>query len=200
MLIAGLTGGMGCGKSFVARALANLGCVVIEADELGHRVLRPEGEAFGPVVEAFGPGILSQDGQIDRAALAARVFGDPEQLARLNAIVHPAVRRLAKREMQEAGIRDPHAVVVYVAAILLESGAYQDVGKIIVVSCSEEQQLARAMERPGANEADVRARLDRQMPLAEKKKRADYVIDASGTEAETLRQTRLVWEDLIRQA
>jgi dephospho-CoA kinase len=191
---------MGCGKSFVARALADLGCRVIEADELGHDVLLPGGDAFGPVVAAFGTGILDADGRIDRAALAARVFGHPEELARLNGIVHPAVRDLAMRRMREIGARDPHAVIVYVAAILLESGAYKDVGKIIVVSCTREQQIARSMDRPGATEVDVLARLDRQMPLEEKKKRADYLIDTSGTKEDTLRQTRSVWEDLNRQA
>jgi dephospho-CoA kinase len=200
MLIAGLTGGMACGKSFVARALAELGAHIIEADDLGHEVLRPGGDAYQPVVAAFGPGVLDPAGNIDRSALASRVFGNPAELERLNAIVHPAVRNLAQRRTAEVGERDPHAVVVYVAAILLESGAYRDVQKIIVVSCAREQQIERAMDRPGATEQDVLARLERQMPLDEKKKRADYIIDTSGTRDDTLRQTTLVWEDLIRQA
>ena len=200
MLIAGLTGGMACGKSFVARALAELGAHVIEADELGHEVLSPGGDAYEKVVTAFGKEVLDSSGRIDRAALAARVFGHPEELARLNGIVHPAVRNLATRRMKEVEARDPHAVIIYVAAILLESGAYRDVGRIIVVSCSREQQIARSMERPGATEADVLARLERQMPLEEKKKHADYLIDTSGTREDTLRQTKIVWEDLKRQA
>jgi dephospho-CoA kinase len=196
MLIAGLTGGMACGKSFVARALAEWGCSIIEADELGHDVLLPGGDAFEPVVAAFGREILNSEGQIDRAALAARVFGNPAELARLNAIVHPAVRNLALRRMQESTA----SVVIYVAAILIESGAYKDVQKIIVVACSREQQIERSLDRPGATEADILARLERQMPLEEKKKHADYLIDTSGTREDTLRQTRIVWEDLIRQA
>jgi dephospho-CoA kinase len=200
MLIAGLTGGMACGKSFVARALAELGAQIIEADDLGHEVLRPGGDAYQPVVAAFGPVVLDPAGNIDRSVLASRVFGNPAELERLNAIVHPAVRNLAQRRTAEVGERDPHAVVVYVAAILLESGAYHDVQKIIVVSCAREQQIERAMDRPGATEQDVLARLERQMPLDEKKKRADYIIDTSGTRDDTLRQTTLVWEDLIRQA
>jgi dephospho-CoA kinase len=196
MLIAGLTGGMACGKSFVARAFAELGGTVIEADELGHEVLLPGGDAFEPVVAAFGRDILNPQGQIDRPALAARVFGNPAELARLNAIVHPAVRNLALRRIRESTA----IVAIYVAAILLESGAYQDVRKMIVVTCSREQQIERSMARPGATEADVLARLERQMPLEEKKKHADYLIDTSGTREETLRQTKLVWEDLIRQA
>jgi dephospho-CoA kinase len=177
-----------------------LGCHVIEADELGHEVLLPGGDAFRGVVAAFGREILDAEGRIDRAALAARVFGNPGTLATLNGIVHPAVRSLAIRRIEAIGASDPHAVVVYVAAILLESGAYKDVGKIIVVSCSREQQIERSMDRPGATEADVLARLERQMPLEEKKKYADYLIDTGGTKEDTVRQTRLVWEDLKRQA
>ena len=200
MLIAGLTGGMGCGKSFVARALADLGCHVIEADELGHEVLLPGGDAFEPVVAAFGPGILNAAGEIDRAALAARVFGNPDHLAKLNGIVHPAVRDLMLRRLKALETAAPGSVVIYVAAILLEAGAESDVGKIIVVTCSREQQIARSLERPGATEAGVLARLERQMPLEEKKARADYLIDTGGTREDTLRQTKRVWEDLIRQA
>lgn len=200
MLIAGLTGGMGCGKSFVAKALRDLGCSVIEADEVGHEVLLPGGEAFEAVVAAFGKSILNAEGLIDRAALAAKVFENPSELQRLNAIVHPAVRRTSLRRMHDIGERDPHALIIYVAAILLESGAYRDVQKIILVTCTREQQLARSLKRPGATEATVKARLDRQMPPDEKKPFADYLLDASGTEAETLQQTRAIWENLKLQA
>lgn len=200
MLVAGLTGGMACGKTFVAQALRDLGAYVIEADEVGHQVLSPAGEACARVVEAFGPGILARTGEIDRARLAAAVFGKPDELARLNAIVHPAVRERARREIAAISARDPHAVVVYVAAILLESGGIEGMSRIIAVTCAPEQQLARALERPGATEASVRARLEHQMPVAEKIARADYVIDTSGTKEETLRQTKLVFEELRRLA
>ena len=127
MLKVGLTGGMACGKSFVAGALRDLGCDVIEADETGHEVMQPGGEAYAPVVAAFGPGILDEQRAIDRPRLAALVFGNPQQLERLNAIVHPAVRRRALRQLAEIGERDPHAIAVYVAAILIESGAWRAV-------------------------------------------------------------------------
>jgi len=192
MLIAGLTGGLGCGKSFVAAAMRDLGAYIIEADELGHKVIAPEGEARAAVQAAFG--------ETDRTKLAAAVFGKPAELAKLNAIIHPAVRARARREIAEIAARDPHAVIVYVAAILLESGGLEGATKTIVVSCTAEQQLARALERPGATEASVLARMEHQMPVAEKIARADYVIDTSGTKDETLRQTKMVFEDLRKLA
>ena len=192
MLKVGLTGGMACGKSFVAAELGRLGCHVIEADDVGHEVMRPGGEAYDAVLAAFGT--------VDRPRLAELVFSAPEQLERLNAIVHPAVRARASRQFQEIGARDPHGIVVYVAAIMIESGAYREVDKIIVVSCSREQQIERAMHRPGTTEAGVLARLERQMPLEKKKEFADYIIDTSGAREDTLHQTEMVYEDLRRLA
>lgn len=200
MLIAGLTGGMACGKSVVARELRDLGCCIIEADEIGHEVMKPGGSAYEPIVAAFGKDSLHEDGSINRSVLADRVFGDSAELARLNAIVHPAVREEEKRRIREIAARDPDAIVVHVAAILIESGVYKEVDKIIVVTCTRQQQIERAMLRPGAKEAGILARLEHQMPLEKKAAFADYLIDASGTEADTVRQTKIVWEDLKRQA
>jgi dephospho-CoA kinase len=200
MLRVGLTGGMACGKSFVAGALRDLGCNVIEADETGREVMQPGGEAYAPVVAAFGSGILDEQGAIDRPKLAALVFGNPEQLERLNAIVHPAVRKRALRQLAEIGAHDPHAIAVYVAAILIESGAWREMDKMIVVSCERAQQIERAMHRPGAVESGVLARLESQMPLEKKLTFADYVVDTSGTKEDTMRQTAKVYEDLRRLA
>jgi len=191
---------MACGKSFVADALREYGCHVIEADEVGHQVLQPDGEAYGQVLEAFGTGVLDENGAIDRSRLAGMVFGDPVQLERLNLIVHPAVRKRALKVFEETRQRDPEGVVVYVAAILIESGAWQEMDKIIVVTCDRAQQMARAMHRPGAVETAVLARLENQMPLEKKQTFADYVIDTSGTKEDTLRQTALVYEELRRLA
>ena len=200
MLKVGLTGGMACGKSFVAGALAELGCHIIEADDVGHEVLNPGGEAYDAVLDQFGAEILDDRGMIDRARLAERVFGDPAKLEKLNAIVHPAVRARASRQFDEIRAGDPRAVAVYVVAILIESGAYKEVDKIIVVGCTREQQIQRAMHRPDASEADVLARLERQMPLEKKKEFADYIIDTSGAKEDTLRQTEVVYKDLRRLA
>lgn len=192
MLIAGLTGGMACGKSFVAAELRRLGAHIIEADELGHQVLAPGGEAHEAVLQAFGT--------VDRAELAALVFGKPEELARLNAIVHPAVRERAAKMVAETLASEPAAVIIYVAAILFESGGMTGMKKTIVVTCREDQQLERALERAGATREKVMARLAHQMPLAEKLAKADYVVDTSGTKEDTLRQTKLVFDELRRLA
>lgn len=200
MLIAGLTGGMACGKSFVAEAFRELGCRIVEADELGRDVMKPGGGAFHNVVQIFGRDIVDDEGNIDRLALARRVFTDPAALSKLNNIVHPAVRARARRIFDEIHEEDPHAVVMYVAAILIESGAYKEVRKIVVVNCSKETQVQRAMRRPGAVEADVLARIATQMPLAAKLRFADYVIDTNGPKEDTLRQTKEVYKELRKLA
>ena len=196
MKIAGLTGGLACGKSFVAAALRELGCYVIEADALGHEVMEPGGPAYEAIVREFGAEVLRADGTVDRSRLAGLVFTDAERLKKLNAMVHPAVQALAAERFGEIGARDPDAIVIYVAAILIETGGHRQVEKLILVSCSRQQQIERAMRRPGATEKDVLARLERQLPLQEKRQFADYFIDTSGTTEETLRQTRMVFEDL----
>lgn len=198
MLRIGLTGGLACGKSFVGEALASYGCYLIRADELGHEALARGGAAFEPAVAEFGRDILDPAGEIDRRRLAARVFGDAEALARLNRLVHPAVQRREEQLMAEFRAREPQGIAVVEAAILIENGRYKSFDRLILVTCSEEQQVARAIHRGGLDEAEVRARLSRQMPLAEKRKFADFVIDTSGAKQETLRQTRAVYETLRR--
>jgi dephospho-CoA kinase len=199
MLKVGLTGGLACGKSFVGEALAELGCLLIQADELGHQVLAPGGEAYDEVVREFGREILTETGEIDRRALATQVFGTPERLARLNAIVHPPVVRREKELIARFETVAPNGIAVVEAAILIETGSYKRFDRMILVTCREEQQIERAMRRPAAGREDVVARISRQMPLAEKRKYADFVIDTSGEKEDTLRQTRAVF-DALRQA
>jgi dephospho-CoA kinase len=198
MLRVGLTGGLACGKSFVGETLAGFGCLLIQADELGHEVLAPGGEAYDNVVKEFGGDILMENGQIDRRALAARVFGAPDRLERLNALVHPPVVHREDQLIAEFARRNPHGIAVVEAAILIETGSYKRFDRIILVTCREEQQVERAMRRDGARAEDVRARLSRQMPLSEKRKFAQFVIDTSGEKEDTLRQTRAVYEALRR--
>jgi dephospho-CoA kinase len=196
MLKVGLTGGLASGKSFVGAALEDLGCKLIEADELGHEVLMPDGMAYASVVREFGPGILDADGEIDRKKLALEVFADKERLRLLNSLVHPEVRKRTDEMIAEYFAADPDAIVVVAAAIHIETGGYKRFDKLIVVVCTVEQQIQRAMQRDGSTRAAALARLASQMPLDEKRKYADYVIDTSGSKEDTLRQTEEVYHSL----
>jgi dephospho-CoA kinase len=198
MLKVGLTGGIASGKSFVGEALAGYGCLLVHADELGHAALAAGGEAYEPVVQEFGREILTSEGVIDRRALASRVFADPARLAQLNALVHPVVFRREDELIAAFAAQHPDAIAVVEAAILIETGSYSRFDKLILVTCTEEQQVERALRREGAQECDIRARISRQMPLAEKRKYADFVIDTSGEKEDTLRQTRAVYDALRR--
>jgi len=195
MLRVGLTGGLASGKSFVGRALAELGCHLIQADELGHEVLAPGGEAYAAAVAEFGPAILDAEGRIDRGKLAELVFGDPERLARLNALVHPPVIRREEALLAEIAARDPRGIAVVEAAILIETGSYRRFDRIVLALCRPEQQIERAMSR-GVSREQALARLRRQMPLEEKRRYAHYVIDTSGSREDTLRQVRQVYDSL----
>ena len=198
MLKVGLTGGLASGNTFVGEALASMGCFLIQADELGHEALARGGEAYDAVVGEFGREILTSDGAIDRQQLAALVFGSPDRLARLNALVHPGVVRREEELIAEFAAREPRGIAVVEAAILIEAGGCKRFDRIILVRCGEERQVERALRRGGAVEADVRARISRQMPIEEKQKFADFVIDTSGQKEDTLRQARAVYEALRR--
>ena len=194
----GLTGGLACGKTFVGEALEQMGCHLLQADRLGHEVLLAGGEAYAPVVREFGSGVLGADGEIDRRALAAQVFEKPERLALLNSFVHPPVQRREEEWLARVAAEDPRGIAIVEAAILIETGSYRGFDKLIVVACDEELQVQRSIKRDGASREEVLARLNHQMPLAEKRKFADFTIDTSGTKDETLRQTREVYESLRR--
>ena len=196
MLRVGLTGGLASGKSFVGQALADLGCHLIEADQLGHQVLLPDGEAYAGVLREFGPDVLDQAGFIDRKKLGALVFDHPELLEKLNRLVHPPVGERQARMIAEIAQRDPHAIVVVAAAILVETGSYRRFDRLIVVTCTLEQQIERAMKRGPYSREEVLARLSRQLPLEEKVRLADYVIDTSGSKENTLEQVRAVHNSL----
>jgi dephospho-CoA kinase len=196
MLRVGLTGGLASGKTSVGRAFEDLGCLVIRNDELGHEVLKPGGEAYEGVLQEFGTGILNADGTIDRRKLAGIVFHDPARLDKLNALVHPPVRARTRKLLDEYERTHPDGIAIVEAAILIETGSYRDYAKLIVAVCSLEQQIERAMARDGATRAEVLERLSRQMPLEEKMKYADFVIDTSGPKEATLAQVRRVYESL----
>jgi dephospho-CoA kinase len=196
MLRVGLTGGLASGKSFVGKTLAELGCFLISADELGHAVLEPGGEAYAPAIREFGAEIVEPDGRIDRRKLAALVFHDPARLTALNALVHPPVREKTRALLDEFASRDPDGIAVVEAAILVETGRYRDFDRLILAVCGRELQIERAMARDNATREEVLDRMNRQMPLEDKIKYADYVIDTSGTKDETRARVRAVYDSL----
>ena len=196
MLKVGLTGGLASGKSFVGRSLADLGCFLIEADALGRQVIEQGGETYEAVVAAFGQEILDPDGQVNRRRLAKIVFADAAQLAKLNALVHPHVRARERALAAEFAREHPDGIAITEAAKLVETGTYKDYDRLIVAVCRPEQQIERSMERDGVSREEVLNRLRRQMPLEEKVKHADFIIDTSGSKENTLQQVRTVYESL----
>lgn len=197
MLHVGLTGGLASGKSVVGRELERLGCRVIRMDDLGHQVLAPDGEAYAGVVKAFGAAILNEDRSINRRALGKLAFRDAQQLERLNALVHPAILARAAALADDYAREHPDGIAITEAAIMIETGSYKKYDKLIVAACRLEQQIERALARPNAlSRAEVLERMSRQMPIEDKVKYADFVIDTSGTEESTILQTRATFDRL----
>ena len=200
MLKIGLTGGIACGKSFVLNEFRQLGVQCIDADEVAHQVILPGEPAYRDIVEHFGTGILGDDSAIDRRKLGAAVFGDERQRQRLNRIVHPRIhqeldRRLT-RLVEEAGSEPDLAMVD--AALMVETGSYRKYDYVVVVSCRPEQQLERLLGRGGLTRREAQARFDSQMPIAEKVRFADFVIDNSGDRTRT--RAREVHRQLLKLA
>ena len=196
----GLTGGIACGKSTVARFFQDLGAYIIDADVIGHEVIEPGHAAYQEVIEGFGKDILDSGGRIDRRKLGPKVFADLQQLRRLNAIVHPhiidRVRKLATGEQEQ----NPHAVVILDAALIFESGLERTLRKVIVAWCRPEQQLERLMAKTGLSREEAEPRIQAQMPIEEKRRRADYLIDCSGTLEQSRAQAEAIYPELRRIA
>jgi dephospho-CoA kinase len=200
VLTVGLTGGYATGKSFVAQTFERLGCHLIYADRLGHDVLLPGGEAYGPTVDAFGADILTAEGTIDRKKLGKLVFGSGELLRRLNAIVHPAVFRLEEQLLARFAAEDPSGIALVEAAILIETGRYKRFSRLIVTVCDLETQIARAMGRDNLTREEVLDRIEKQLAVEEKQRYADYVIDTGGTKDETTARVQMIHGDLCALA
>jgi len=192
MRIIGLTGGIASGKSTVARLLEKLGAVVIDADQLAREAVLPGSAACTKIAEAFGSGILNPDGTIDRKALGSIVFSDPAARNRLEAITHPAIRRLAEERIEQLRTAGA-AVVFYMAPLLIEAGLTSRVDEIWVVYADRDTQLQRLMLRDAMGRDEARQRLAAQMGMEEKKTFARIVIDNRGTPEETESQVRDVW-------
>jgi len=206
MLRVGLTGGIGCGKSTVAAMMNDLGCHIINADKMAHALIAKGEPAYDEVVRQFGTHVLAPDGSIDRARLASIVFGDGNKLASLNAIVHPRVLREIDREFDRLAAKDPHGVAVVEAALLIEAGYHEKLDRLILVTCTPEQQLdrltntafGRAMSREQAEK-----RIAAQLPVEEKRRMAAgkiVEIDCSGSLDDTKKQVRELVDRLSQTA
>jgi len=203
MLRIGLTGGIGCGKSTVAAMMRELGCHVVSADQIAHALMLPGHPAYDEIRRQFGAQVFTPDGNIDRARLAAIVFSDPQRLASLNAIVHPRVLSELDQTFDRLSRTDPDGIAVVEAALLIESGYHQRLDRLILVSCTREQQLERLTQPAfGRNMSPEQAemRIAAQMTLEEKRKLANDEIDSSRSLDDTKKQVRVLVDRLKRMA
>lgn len=196
MPLVALTGGIASGKSTIARRLARHGAVIVDADQLVRDVQQPGSPVLAAIATEFGERMLRPDGSLDRAALGARVFGDEAAVARLNAIVHPAVRAESSRRFAEAFARDPAAVVVYDVPLLVEARIGDPWELVIVAHAPADVRRRRLTELRGLAEGDADARIASQASDDDRLAVADVVIDTAGTLDETLRQVDDVWRRL----
>jgi dephospho-CoA kinase len=179
MLRVGLTGGIATGKTTVSQLFVQCGAHLIDADVLAREAVAPGSPGLRAIVASFGPGMLSADGTLNRERLADIVFKDAGQRGRLEAIIHPYVFVEEERRCREITAKDPHAVVLFDAALLIETGAHKTKDRVVVVTADEPTQLARLMARDQFTESQARERIAAQMPLSEKIKVAHYVIDGT---------------------
>jgi dephospho-CoA kinase len=196
-LLVGLTGGIATGKSTVSTMFAHLGAKIVDADLLAREVVMPGQPAHAEIVKEFGPDVLQEDGSLDRKRLGAIVFVDAAKRQRLEAITHPAI---FVRQQRILSVYDEEAfegVVIWDAALLIESSSARRMDRVVVVVADPATELERLMARDGFSEEEARRRIASQMPLAEKVKVADYVIDNSGSRAETERRVREVYRALL---
>ena len=197
MQVIGLTGGIGAGKSLVADMLSDLGARVIDADKVGHEVYAPGTQGFAAVVEAFGGEVVGPDGQIDRARLGEKVFGNAAELQKLTGIVHPLIRQMVDDRIAAAR-RDPGVrVVILEAAILLDSGWDAVTDEVWVVVADSSMIRRRLAEARGLSEAEVDARAAKQMSDAERRSRADVLVENFGTAQELRSEVERIWSERI---
>ncbi|HEY2899229.1 MAG TPA: dephospho-CoA kinase [Polyangia bacterium] len=192
----GLTGGIGSGKSTVARLIAERGVPVIDADGLAREVVAPGQPALADIAAAW-PQVIAADGTLDRKRLGALVFADPAARRQLEAITHPRIKALATARIQTLA-EEGHKLAFYEASLLVESGQYRAYDGLVVVRASVENQLRRAMARDGFTEAEARVRIAAQAPLEEKLRFATAVIDNDGDPDATRAQVNALVDELLR--
>lgn len=197
MMIIGVTGSIGTGKTTVAKMFRRMGGVVIDADEISHELIYPGRPAWKRIVSTFGKAVLGRDYSIDRKVLARKVFSDSRKLKKLSGIIHPLVYKAIREKIARIKRADPSALVVLDVPLLLESGGRKHVDRLVVVTAPRSVQLKRAYDKFGMGRSDALRRIKAQMPLKEKVKVADFVIDNGGSLISTERQTRAIWKKLV---
>ena len=200
MLIVGLTGGVASGKTAVSQILREEGAYLIDADQIARELVQPHTATWNELIRVFGKGILQEDGSIHRKRLAAKVFSDSEQRNLLNQILHPRIKVEMDRRVKEIGQKDPNAIVVIDAALLIELRNHREMDKVIVVTSTEKQQIERLKKRDGVDQEEAQRILFSQMPLEEKLKVADFVIQNEGSFEETRRRVKEIFQELKRIA
>ena len=196
MRVIGLTGGIASGKSTAARTLAELGARIVDADQVARDVVAAGQPALAEIARTFGREMLLPDGTLDRKRLGTIIFADADKRRALNAITHPRIA--VETQARLAKLRaDGVPVAVYEAALLVENGVHKGLDGLLVVVCDEATQLRRLMSRDGYVEADARARIAAQAPMADKVAAATWVVDTSGPLADTKKQLARVWEEIL---
>lgn len=198
MLKVGLTGSIAVGKSFVCSVFRDLGAVVFDADLIAREVVAPGSEGLRRVAEEFGGEVIGPDGSLDRKRLAEIVFNEEAKRIRLNDILHPLIIAEQDRRLRAIELTNPDTIVIVEAALMIESGGYRRFDRLIVVWCRPEVQIARLMTRDGITHAEAEKRIAAQMPQEEKKRFADYLIDASEGFESTRKQCENVYAELTR--
>jgi dephospho-CoA kinase len=196
-LLVGLTGGIGSGKSMGSRMFRDLGCLIIDADLLAREVVEPGEPAHAKIVAEFGKQVLDAEGQIDRKKLGALVFGDPAKRKRLEGFTHPEIRQRQAAILAELITEGFEGIVIFDAALLVETGGAKNMDRLVVVYAAEATQLRRLMLRDNIPEAEALQKIRSQMPLSLKVKQAHYVVDNSGTREETERRVQEVHQALL---
>ena len=196
MLIVGLTGGVASGKTAVSQVLKEEGAYIIDADQIARELVQPHKPAWNELIRAFGKGILQEDGFIHRKKLADKVFADPKKRQLLNQILHPRIKEEMDRRTKEIGQKDPEAIVVIDAPLIVELGDHREMDKLIVVASTQTQQIERLKERDRIGPEEALRILSSQMPVEEKVNLADFVIRNEGSLEETKKRAKEVFKEL----
>jgi len=200
MVILGITGGIGSGKSVAAELFRSRGAAIIDADEVARALMSRGSPLLRTVVAAFGENVLQPDGSLERRRLSQKVFRNPEAVAALNALTHPPIMAEIERRLGELASGGRTCVACVVAPLLLEAGGRSAVQRLLVMWADEDERVRRVMARDGLSETEVRERIAAQMPAGEQVREADWVIDTMAGMAATRRQLQEIWEQLVAQA